>query len=63
LVELQMFGELGAIVEGDGFAQGLGHGFEQAFDAADDGLAALEGVRAAMSRREWRSCRVRMAWP
>ncbi len=60
-VEFVVPGELGAVVEGDGLA--CGNGTSRLAIIRAMGAEDLPGGRAAMSSREDRSCRVRIAWP
>ena len=57
-----MAGELGAVVEGDGLAQGVAAWVKQIDEQAGDGLAALlGGLMPAGGGVRLRSCTVRMA--
>jgi len=62
LGELVVGGELGAVIEGEGLAQGRGEGLEESEQAVGDGLGGFVG-RARRSSREERSCTTRTAWP
>ena len=62
-MEVVVARKLRPVIEGDGLAPRGGQGRQQGVHGLGDGGGGLPGGRAAMSRREWRSWRVKMAWP
>ena len=55
--------KLRPVIEGDRLAPRGGQGREEGGDGVGDRRGGFAGGRAAISRREWRSWRVKMAWP